>query len=105
MDKEAMDNMFNKVDVSQDGTVSKLEMAAFLRDLFGQIAKQKNKLNKLNKTRSNVMNPLAEQAAVNDSGSDVEYVEMKKSKKKKKVYDSEFESRGKSSETSQNMDV
>lgn len=39
LDKEALDSMFDRVDVSGDGTISKIEMATFLKDLFNQIAK------------------------------------------------------------------
>jgi len=34
MDTEALDNMFDRVDISKDGTISKLEMSSFLLDLF-----------------------------------------------------------------------
>jgi len=34
MDNEALDNMFDRVDISKDGTISKLEMSSFLLDLF-----------------------------------------------------------------------
>lgn len=34
LDTDALNNMFNRVDVSGDGTISKIEMATFLKDLF-----------------------------------------------------------------------
>ena len=47
LDRNTLDSMFNRVEVSGDGTISKIEMATFLKDLFNQIAVQKNKMKKL----------------------------------------------------------
>ena len=70
LDQEALDNMFDRVDVSKDGTISKLEMSTFLQDLFGQIVKSKNRLGAMNpiiKKQPKTMNVLDPNSVDNDS--------------------------------------